>query len=103
MYYDQLIYMANGSGIVTVVDADTGQRVWQDRLGGVYSASPVAGDGKVYFFGESGETLVLEAGSEQKVLARNDLGERVVSSPAVSDGWLFVRTDQSLIAVSGER
>ena len=43
----------------------------------------VAGDGKIYFFSETGETLVLEAGRELKVLARNDLGERVVSSPAV--------------------
>jgi hypothetical protein len=99
LYYDGLIYMANGNGIVTAVDAETGRRVWQDRLGGIYSASPVAGDGKVYLFSETGETLVLEAGRELKVLAENDLGERVVSSPAVSDGRIFIRTDESLIAV----
>ena len=99
LYYDGLIYMANGSGIVTAVDAETGRRVWQDRLGGIYSASPVAGDGKVYLFSETGETLVLEAGRELTVLAENDLGERVVSSPAVSDGRIFIRTDESLIAV----
>ena len=91
--------MANGNGIVTAVDAETGRRVWQDRLGGIYSASPVAGDGKVYFFSETGETLVLEAGRDLNVLARNDLGERIVSSPAVSDGRIFIRTDESLIAV----
>ena len=101
LYYDGLIYMANGNGIVTAVDAETGRRVWQDRLGGIYSASPVAGDGKVYFFSETGETLVLEAGRELTVLARNDLGERVVSSPAVSGGRIFIRTDESLIAVAG--
>ena len=101
LYYDGLIYMANGNGIVTAVDAETGRRVWQDRLGGIYSASPVAGDGKVYFFSETGETLVLEAGRELTVLARNDLGERVVSSPAVPGGRIFIRTDESLIAVAG--
>lgn len=99
LYYDAVIYMANGNGIVTAVDAESGQRVWQDRLGGIYSASPVGGDGKVYLFSETGETLVLEAGRELKVLARNDLGERVVSSPAVSGGRIFIRTDESLIAV----
>ena len=99
LYYSGLVYMANGSGIVTAVDAGTGERVWQDRLGGIYSASPVAGDGKVYFFSETGETLVLEAGPELRVLAPNDLGERVVSSPAVSGGRIFIRTDESLIAV----
>ena len=101
LYYDGLIYMGNGNGIVTAVDAATGRRVWQDRLGGIYSASPLAGDGKIYFFSETGETLVLEAGRELRVLQRNDLGERVVSSPAVSDGRIFIRTDESLIAVGG--
>ena len=99
LYYDGLIYMANGGGIVTAVDAATGDRVWQDRVGGIYSASPLAGDGKVYLFSETGETVVLEAGRSLNVLQRNDLGERVVSSPAASDGRIFIRTDESLIAV----
>jgi outer membrane protein assembly factor BamB len=99
LYYDGLIYMANGNGIVTAVEATTGERVWQDRLGGIYSASPLAGDGKVYLFSETGETLVLRAGREPHVLQRNDLGERVVSSPAVSDGRIFIRTDGALVAV----
>ena len=99
LYYEGLIYMANGNGIVTVVDAETGRRVWQDRVGGIYSASPVAGDGKVYLFSETGETVVLQAGRDLHVLQRNDLGERVVSSPAVSDGRIFIRTDEALIAV----
>ena len=91
--------MANGNGIVTAVDAENGRRLWQDRLGGIYSASPAAGDGKVYLFSETGETLVLEAGRELGVLARNDLGERVVSSPAISNGRIFIRSDESLVAV----
>ena len=99
LYYEGLIYMANGNGIVTAVDAETGRRVWQDRVGGIYSASPVAGDGKVYLFSETGETVVLQAGRELRILQRNDLGGRVVSSPAVSDGRIFIRTDESLIAV----
>ena len=99
LYYEGLIYMANGNGIVTAVDAETGRRVWQDRVGGIYSASPVAGDGKVYLFSETGETVVLQAGRELHILQRNDLGERVVSSPAVSDGRIFIRTDESLVAV----
>ena len=76
-------------------------RVWQDRVGGIYSASPLAGDGKVYLFSETAETVVLEAGRELNVLQRNELGERVVSSPAVSEGRIFIRTDESLIAVGG--
>ena len=98
LYFDGLLYMANGNGIITVVDAETGRRVWQDRLGGIFSASPIAGDGKVYLFSETGETIVLEAGRAPTVLMRNHLNERVVSSPAVSDGRIFIRTDRSLVA-----
>ncbi|MBM42503.1 MAG: hypothetical protein CL483_11335 [Acidobacteria bacterium] len=99
LYYDGLVYMANGGGIVTAVDAASGDRVWQDRIGGVFSATPLAGDEKVYLFSETGETVVLAAGSSLSILARNDLGEPVVSSPAVSDGRIFIRTEQALIAV----
>ena len=56
-HYQGLIYMANGLGIVTCVDAETGERIWQERLGGVYSTTPVAADGKIYFFSESGARI----------------------------------------------
>ncbi len=97
--YQGLIYMANGLGIVTCVDAETGERVWQQRMGGVYSATPVAADGKVYLFSESGEALVLRAGRAPEVLARNKLSEHFIASPAIADGKLFVRSDTDLIAI----
>ena len=74
MYYDGLIYMATDVGAVTVVDAANGQRVSQQRIEGVFSASPVAADGKIYFVSENGETVVLQAGRTPTVLARNDWG-----------------------------
>ena len=48
LYYQGLIYMASETGIVTCVDAETGETLWNNRFGGVFSASPVAADGKVY-------------------------------------------------------
>ena len=99
IHYQGLIYMANGLGIVTCVDAETGQRIWQERLGGVYSATPVAADGKIYLFSESGEALVLRAGRKPEVLARNKLNEHFIASPAIADGKLFVRSDLNLIAI----
>lgn len=91
--------MANDVGIVTCVDAKTGEKVWQERLGGIYTASPVAADGKVYLLSETGETIVLQAGPEPRVLARNELGEQQVASPAISGGQLFIRTDEYLFCV----
>jgi outer membrane protein assembly factor BamB len=91
--YQGLIYMANDAGVASCFDAKTGEKVWQARTEGIFSASPVAGDGKVYLISETGETIVLKAGREFQVLARNDLGERIVASPAISNGQLFIRTD----------
>jgi len=99
VYYDGLLYMTNEVGVVTCADARTGERLWRHRLGGVFFASPVAGDGKIYMVSETGETFVLRAGREPEVLARNDLGERFIASPAISQGRLFLRSDRTLFSV----
>ncbi len=99
LYYEGLVYMVNGLGIATCVDGATGKKVWQERIGGIYSASPVAAEGRIYLLNESGETVVLRAGPEPHILERNPLGERVVASPAISKGRFFVRTDSHLICV----
>ena len=99
LYYDGLLYMTNDVGVVTCADARTGEPVWRHRLGGVFFASPVAGDGKVYLASETGEIFVLRAGREPHVLARNDLGERLIASPAIAKGRIFLRSDGTLFAV----
>ncbi len=99
VYYDGLLYMAGDVGVITCVDAKTGERVWRERLGGVYTASPVAADGKIYMVGEDGQTLVLRAGRTPEVLSRNSLDGRVLASPAISGGRLFIRTDDHIVAI----
>jgi len=102
LHYQGLVYMANGAGIVTVVDARSGERVWHERVGGIFTASPAAGDGKVYLVSDTGEAVVLRAGRTPEVLARNSLGERTVASPAISGGRLFIRGDEHLIAIGAK-
>jgi hypothetical protein len=99
IHYQGLLYMTNEVGVVTCADAKTGERVWRHRLGGVFFASPAAGDGKIYMLSETGETFVLEAGREPRLLARNDVGERLIASPAISNGHLLLRSDQTLFSV----
>jgi outer membrane protein assembly factor BamB len=70
---------ATEMGILTCVEAKTGEHVWRERLGGIYRASPLAADGKIYLAGENGETLVLRSGRTPKVLARNKLDMRVIA------------------------
>lgn len=97
--HDGLLYMATEMGIVSCIDARTGERVWRERLGGIYSASPVYANGKIYLVSENGETLVLRAGRTPQVLARNKLDLRVIASPAIADGRIFIRGDRHLIAI----
>jgi outer membrane protein assembly factor BamB len=99
VYYDGLIYMTGDVGVLTVTDAKTGERVYQERVGGVYTASPVAGDSKVYLASEDGETIVLSAGRTPKILSRNKLNARQLASPAIAGGRLFIRSDDALFAI----
>src|SRR5262245_14998252 len=99
VHYRGLIYMVGDVGVLTVTDAANGTRTHQERIGGIYSASPVAGDGKVDLLSEDGETIVLAAGREPKTVARNRLSARQLASPAISGGRLFIRSDATLYAV----
>ncbi len=99
IHYQGVVYMSGENGILSAVDAATGQRLWQERVGGVFTASPIAGDGKVYFVSETGETIVLKAGRTFEVLSRNKLEGHFVASPAAAAGRLFLRADDRIYAV----
>lgn len=99
LHYDDVIYMANDVGVLTAVKAATGERLWQERVDGVFSASPVGGAGHVYFVSENGDTIVVKAGNAPQIVARNAIGERALASPAISNGRLFLRTDEHLLAI----
>jgi hypothetical protein len=57
----------------------------------------------VYFASETGEVIVLRAGRAPQVIARNDVGERLLASPAISNGQIFLRSDRSLFAIGTPR
>jgi outer membrane protein assembly factor BamB len=94
-------YVVNDKGIVFCLDAKTGTEVYgQQRLKpGTYSASPVLADGKIYVTNEDGVTTVFAAGPKFEVLAENPLNDYVLSSPAISDGRIYIRTTGHLYAI----
>jgi outer membrane protein assembly factor BamB len=99
VHYQGVIYMSTDNGILSAVDAGNGQRLWQERVSGIFSASPIAGDGKIYFVSEAGETIVLKAGRTFEVVSRNKLDGHFVASPAAGGGRLFLRADDRVIAI----
>jgi outer membrane protein assembly factor BamB len=96
---DDLIYMINDVGIASAVEAKTGELVWQSRVGGTFSASPIHAAGRIYLFDEDGKTTVLQAGREFKILAQNQLDNGFMASPAVAGNALFLRTRQDLYRI----
>ena len=101
LVYRGLLYSGTNAGVLKCYDAKTGMRHYQQRLTtgtSAFSASPVAGDGKIYCTGEEGEVIVVSAGTAFEVLARNQLGESCLATPAISRGVLFFRTRSHLMA-----
>jgi len=100
---EDLYYLINDEGIATCLDAKTGQRIWQKRLPGRYTASPIATREHVYFCNEDGETLVVEAGEKRyRQVARNRLDQPIFASPAIAHGSVFIRTSETLLCIGGE-
>ena len=97
----QYFYVVNDRGIMWCLDAKTGAEVYaQQRLKpGAYSGSPVLADGKIYVTNEEGLTSVVRAGAKFEVLAENTLNDYCLSSPAISDGQIFIRTSQTLYCI----
>ena len=94
------LYLVTDGGIATCLDARTGTMLWQQRLGGTYSASPVFADGRIYFLAEQGVTTVIAPGRAFQRLAQNALDGGLLASMAVAGGSLFLRTDSHLYRIT---
>jgi outer membrane protein assembly factor BamB len=94
-------YSVNDRGIVWCLNAKTGEEIWGGKRikPATYSSSPVLADGKIYIGNEEGLTTVIEAGPRFEVLAENDLNDYMLSSPAVSDGHILIRTAKFLYSI----
>ncbi len=102
LLYGEHLYVCRDNGVLTVFDAATGRRAYQQRLGDGstgFTASPVANGGRVYFTSEDGDVFVLRAGPDFEILARSSLAETSLSTPALSEGWLFFRAREHVVAV----
>jgi outer membrane protein assembly factor BamB len=96
---DGLIFNVHDSGVASCLDAKTGDELWSKRLGGEYSGALLYGDGKVYFCSHDGSTTVLKAAREYTELAKNQLGDGFMASPAVTGKALILRTKSALYRV----
>lgn len=102
LVYDGLLYNCRDNGVLSVYDAKTGERKYQQRLAEGktgFTASPVASGGHVYFTSEDGDVYVVKAGPVFELVSKNAMGEVCMATPAISEGVLFFRTRGHLVAV----
>ena len=100
LVYKGRVYMIKSGGIVTCVNARTGELLYRERLGasGTYYSSPVAVNDRIYIASSKGTVVVFAAGDGLNVLARNNLKENILATPAIVDNKIYVRTDKHLYA-----
>jgi len=106
LIHEGLLYWVDNRAIAVCMDAETGESIYKERLdvsggGDKVYASVVLADGKIYAVSRTGGTVVLAAGREFKVLAKNELGDESVfnATPLINNGQLFLRSDKALYCI----
>lgn len=97
---DGQIYVVTDQGVATCANAENGEVIWTKRMGGNYSASPLAAAGRIYFSNREGATTILSPGKEYNELAVNTLDGQHMASPAVFDESLLLRTNTHLYRIT---
>ncbi len=95
----EIYFVSDSGGMVTCLDALSGEAHWQERIGGNFSASPLHANGKIYFHSREGVTTVLKAGTSFEVLATNELDGELMASAAVDKDALVLRTDKAIYRI----
>jgi outer membrane protein assembly factor BamB len=102
LVYRGYLYVCTDNGILSQYEANTGEATFRTRLGsgGSFAASPVAADGKVYFFNEDGDVFVVKAGTTYELLAKNSMGEVVMATPAITGKMIVVRGQNHVFGIA---
>jgi outer membrane protein assembly factor BamB len=106
LVYGDYLYSCHIDGVLSCYEARTGKQMYKERLGSGgdgYTASPVASEGKLYFTSERGAVFVVKPGPDFTVLATNQMREVCMATPAISEGTIFFRTQNHIVAVGGGR
>ena len=98
-----LLFYVDDGGILSCVDPATGKEHYRERLGGKFSASPIAANGKLYFCSREGAVLVVPAEKTFRIEAQNSLDGALMASPVALDGALYLRTEAALYRIGTSR
>jgi outer membrane protein assembly factor BamB len=97
------LVVADDRGTVNCFEASTGRRLWRERIGNHFSASPITAAGLVYLSADNGTTTVTRPGNKLDVVSKNELGEFTHASPAVSNGRIYIRGEKHLFCIGAKQ
>lgn len=100
---EELMYLFNDKGIASAMELSTGDIVWQERIGGEFSSSPILVGDRILIVNDAGEALVLKAGQEFELLGKTSLGQPSRATPAVANGMIFLRAESKLFCLPGAK
>jgi outer membrane protein assembly factor BamB len=96
-----LLFMVSDTGVATCLEAKSGKQLWQKRLGGDFSASPILADGRLYFGNRDGKVFVIAPQSAYELLATNEVEDGIMATPAAVDNQLIIRTKTGILRIDG--
>ena len=99
--HERWLFLWTDSGIVSCIDARSGERIWRERVGGNFFSSPIRVGDRIYCVANEGEAVVVSARPKFQLLGRVNLEEESRSTPAVANGVMYLRTFSHLMAISG--
>jgi outer membrane protein assembly factor BamB len=106
LIYGDLLYVCSNNGVLTAYNAQTGDRIYQQRIagkGGAYCASPIASDGRIYLASEDGEVHVVKAGAQYELISTNSIGEVIMGTPAITKGMIVVRGMKHIFGIAAPK
>jgi outer membrane protein assembly factor BamB len=99
--YEGLLYVVTDGGMLSCYRVETGERLYHRRLNGTFSASLLAGAGKIYITSERGDVYVIRAGEEYALISTNRMHGHCLATPAIAYDSIYIRTDSELYCVGG--
>ena len=102
VFKDDMGFLWADKGIVTCIDAASGKKHWQKRMGGNFSGSPVLAGDNIYCISDAGVVCVIAASKKYKLLGKTELGEASRSTPAIANGRIYFRTESKLICIGND-
>jgi outer membrane protein assembly factor BamB len=97
--HNGLLVIATSYGVIACYDTRNGERYWEDDVGTTFYSSPVYADGKLYLMDNEGVMRIYEFSKEKKLIGENPLGESAGTTPAFSEGRIYIRGEEHLYCI----